>query len=225
MLAMSFTYVVKKGDTLSAIAQRHGLKSWTEIYHFEENGPFRAKRPNPNLIYPGDEVKIPGDDPFAPPKPPDPVPPPPPPPDELPVSTQFVIHRMGSEPVIQGAEHQLFFHVTDMTNGRLAAYWLQPQGVAMTKLSPPERFTGVSRRFSPKGPHAVNKLECLAAYSSTEVVGKVTSRLTLFLPSGGITFDMPHHLIGPGGMLSASKDGQGSASTAIAGQFRFVKLL
>src|SRR5688572_33156952 len=41
-----------------------------------------------------------------------PPPPPPPPPPPKPKSTRFVLHRMGSEPVISGQESQLFFHIT-----------------------------------------------------------------------------------------------------------------
>jgi hypothetical protein len=57
---MSTAYTVQKGDNLSLIAKRHGLKSWQEIYNDAENAEFRRKRPNPNLIFPGDVVIIPG---------------------------------------------------------------------------------------------------------------------------------------------------------------------
>src|SRR3954451_13621692 len=74
---MSFPYTIQSGDTLSRIAQRNGLASWKEIYFLPENAPFRARRPNPDLIFPGDIVLIPGDDPNAPPPPPpSPLPPP-----------------------------------------------------------------------------------------------------------------------------------------------------
>ena len=52
-------YTVVKGDCLSKIAFRHGLKSWREIYLHADNAAFRAKRHNPNRIYPGDVVAIP----------------------------------------------------------------------------------------------------------------------------------------------------------------------
>lgn len=57
---MSFPYTVKKGDSLSAIAKRFGVKSWQELYNLSENAAFRAKRPDPNLIQPGDVVTVPG---------------------------------------------------------------------------------------------------------------------------------------------------------------------
>lgn len=54
------TYVVKRGDSLSKIAQSHKLRSWQEIYNHPKNAAFRAKRPNPNVIQPGDSFFIPG---------------------------------------------------------------------------------------------------------------------------------------------------------------------
>lgn len=46
------SYKVKKGDNMSKIAQKTGNKSWHEIA--EKNPSFR----NPNLIYPGDELRV-----------------------------------------------------------------------------------------------------------------------------------------------------------------------
>ncbi len=51
-------YTVKKGDTLSKIGRLHGV-DWKKIYMHDKNRAFRRKRPNPNLIYPGDVVFIP----------------------------------------------------------------------------------------------------------------------------------------------------------------------
>ena len=56
---MSLPYTVKKGDSLSSIARTHGVRSWQELYNHPDNAAFRSKRPNPNLIYPGDVVMIP----------------------------------------------------------------------------------------------------------------------------------------------------------------------
>ncbi|BBO88400.1 LysM peptidoglycan-binding domain-containing protein [Desulfosarcina ovata] len=78
---MGTLYVVKKGDWLSKIAEKHGYESWQEIYYHEDNAAFRAKRPDPNLIYPGDELILPDLEPPAPPPPPPPPPTPPPPPE------------------------------------------------------------------------------------------------------------------------------------------------
>ena len=52
-------HTVKRGETLSGIARQHGLKSWQEIYNHPSNAGFRTKRPNPNLIHPGDQINIP----------------------------------------------------------------------------------------------------------------------------------------------------------------------
>ena len=56
---MSTAYTVQRGDNLSIIARRHGLRSWRDIYFHPENEAFRRLRPNPNLIYAGDVVLIP----------------------------------------------------------------------------------------------------------------------------------------------------------------------
>ena len=64
---MSKLYSVQRGDTLTAIARRFGLKSWQDLYHSPDNAAFRAKRPNPNLIFPGDIIVIPGPLPGQPP--------------------------------------------------------------------------------------------------------------------------------------------------------------
>lgn len=54
------TYIVKKGDNLTHIARRFGIKSWRALYNHPRNADFRRKRPNPNLIYPGDLLYVPG---------------------------------------------------------------------------------------------------------------------------------------------------------------------
>lgn len=52
-------HTVKQGECLSLIAAKHGFASWKTIYDAPENADFRAARPDPNLIYPGDQVFIP----------------------------------------------------------------------------------------------------------------------------------------------------------------------
>ncbi len=56
---MTFAYTVKAGDSLSAIAKTYGIPRWQSIYNSPENTAFRAKRPNPNLIYAGDVLMLP----------------------------------------------------------------------------------------------------------------------------------------------------------------------
>lgn len=52
-------YTVNQGDCLSSIADRYGLPNWQTIYNHPQNGAFRNLRPDPNVIYPGDELYIP----------------------------------------------------------------------------------------------------------------------------------------------------------------------
>ncbi len=63
---MGETYVVQQGDWLSKIAAAHGYDSWKEIYYHPDNAAFRAKRPDPDLIYPGDVLVLPDRDPDSP---------------------------------------------------------------------------------------------------------------------------------------------------------------
>jgi N-acetylmuramoyl-L-alanine amidase len=56
---MSIEYVVKQGDCLSSISARFGFSSYRAVYDAPENAEFKRKRPNPNLIYPGDVLVIP----------------------------------------------------------------------------------------------------------------------------------------------------------------------
>lgn len=226
---MSFPYTIRSGDTLTRIAQRHGLPSWKDIYFLPENAPFRAKRPNPDKIFPGDVVLIPGTDPNAPPPAPPqpPLPPPPssPPAEQLPTSFRFIIHRMGSETSFAARDRDLFFNVADATNATFAIYWLAPDGRPTTQTSPNIAFQGPSRRFSTKAPHAVNDLTCPASYHSREDEnGHVSSKLVLFLRSGAVQCPMPHHLIGPNGMILPGKGPSAGIGTGIGGIFRFVRM-
>ena len=94
-----------------------------------------------------------------------------------------------------------------------------------TVVKPNATFHGPSRNFSTRAPHAVNDLTSPASYTSREDEERqVTSKLVLFLRSGAVQTSMPHHLIGPNGMLSAAKGPTAGVSTGIGGTFRFVKL-
>lgn len=55
-------YTVVYGDCLSTIARRHGL-TWPVLWNHPNNADFRAKRKDPNIIYPGDVVFIPTPEP------------------------------------------------------------------------------------------------------------------------------------------------------------------
>jgi N-acetylmuramoyl-L-alanine amidase len=52
-------YTVRQGDYLAKIAKDHGFANWRTIYDDSHNQGFKQKRPNPNLIYPGDQLFIP----------------------------------------------------------------------------------------------------------------------------------------------------------------------
>lgn len=56
---MSKVHVVKQGECLSSIAGQYGFADYKVIYEHERNAEFKRRRPNPNLIYPGDELFIP----------------------------------------------------------------------------------------------------------------------------------------------------------------------
>ncbi len=50
---------VQQGETLYKIAKKHGFSDWRTIYNHADNAEYRKKRPNPNIIYPGDRIVIP----------------------------------------------------------------------------------------------------------------------------------------------------------------------
>src|SRR4051812_46554858 len=60
---MAGWHTVAQGECLSSLAAQNNLAGWRSIYDRSENASFRAKRPNPNVIYPGDQVYIPDPDP------------------------------------------------------------------------------------------------------------------------------------------------------------------
>jgi hypothetical protein len=53
------THIVKQGECLSSIAHRFGFKTARLLYEHPDNAEFRKKRPDPAVIFPGDEIKIP----------------------------------------------------------------------------------------------------------------------------------------------------------------------
>lgn len=59
MRSMPTQYTVQEGDCLSSIATAFGFADWRTLYDAPENADFKKKRPNPNIIYPGDKLVIP----------------------------------------------------------------------------------------------------------------------------------------------------------------------
>jgi N-acetylmuramoyl-L-alanine amidase len=56
---MSVTHVVRQGECLSSIASANGFSDYRTIYDHPDNEAFRRKRPDPDVIHPGDEIVIP----------------------------------------------------------------------------------------------------------------------------------------------------------------------
>ncbi|MEP7123343.1 MAG: LysM domain-containing protein [Byssovorax sp.] len=56
-------YTVKPGDFLLKIARQHGFRDFRTIYDDAANAAFRQKRPNPDVIFAGDELVIPDNKP------------------------------------------------------------------------------------------------------------------------------------------------------------------
>jgi LysM repeat protein len=52
-------YTVVAGDCLYSIAQQYGFPDWKTIYDDPENKDFKKARPDPNVLYPGDQLVIP----------------------------------------------------------------------------------------------------------------------------------------------------------------------
>ncbi len=56
---MSTIHIVQQGENLSSIARQYGFTSWRSVYDHPDNASFRQRRPNPHVIFPGDEIIIP----------------------------------------------------------------------------------------------------------------------------------------------------------------------
>lgn len=52
------THVVQQGECFATIARDHGFRRDT-LYDHPDNADLKKKRPNPNILYPGDEVAVP----------------------------------------------------------------------------------------------------------------------------------------------------------------------
>ncbi|MBI1189090.1 MAG: hypothetical protein GC200_00190 [Tepidisphaera sp.] len=52
-------YLVQQGDHISKIAADHGLRLWQTIWDHPDNAELKAKRGNPNVLLPGDELEVP----------------------------------------------------------------------------------------------------------------------------------------------------------------------
>jgi hypothetical protein len=52
-------HIVKPGEYLASIAKDYKFSRWETIYKHPDNAEFRRRRPNPNVVYPGDRLVIP----------------------------------------------------------------------------------------------------------------------------------------------------------------------
>ncbi|MEM8940797.1 MAG: LysM domain-containing protein [Pseudomonadota bacterium] len=53
------THTVARGENLTRIARRYGIRHWRNLYFSDGNQEFMSLRPDPNLIHPGDVIHIP----------------------------------------------------------------------------------------------------------------------------------------------------------------------
>lgn len=60
---MAGYHTVEQGECLSSIAHNNGFSDWRIIYNHPQNADFRELRPNPNVIYPGDQLYVPDPEP------------------------------------------------------------------------------------------------------------------------------------------------------------------
>ncbi|MEZ4407953.1 MAG: peptidoglycan-binding protein [Polyangiales bacterium] len=58
-------HVVRQGECLASIAHRHGFANWQAIWEHPANTDLRLRRPNPNVIHPGDVLFIPEREPIT----------------------------------------------------------------------------------------------------------------------------------------------------------------
>lgn len=56
---MAETHIVEQGEYLASIAKDYGFSDWHTIYNHPQNASLKKKRPNPNVLLPGDEIFIP----------------------------------------------------------------------------------------------------------------------------------------------------------------------
>jgi hypothetical protein len=52
-------YIVRQGDCLANITERFGFSSYRTIWNDPKNADLRERRPNPNVLCPGDQIYIP----------------------------------------------------------------------------------------------------------------------------------------------------------------------
>lgn len=56
---MENVHAVEQGEHVTRIARLHGFGQWSRVWEEAGNAQIRAGRPNPHVLYPGDEVHVP----------------------------------------------------------------------------------------------------------------------------------------------------------------------
>jgi N-acetylmuramoyl-L-alanine amidase len=56
---VSKKHTIVQGEDLPKLAEKYGFGDFRVIYNAPDNSELRRKRPNPNLLFPGDEIVIP----------------------------------------------------------------------------------------------------------------------------------------------------------------------
>jgi hypothetical protein len=56
---MAHWHTVRQGESLPSIAARYGFVDWSILYEHGKNADFRRQRPDPHVLFPGDQLFIP----------------------------------------------------------------------------------------------------------------------------------------------------------------------
>ena len=56
---MATEHTVKQGECFASLAEHHGFSSYKTLYDHPKNAALKRKRPNPNVLCPGDVIHIP----------------------------------------------------------------------------------------------------------------------------------------------------------------------
>ncbi len=56
---MAQVHTVQQGECFTVIARKYGFADFRTIYDHPQNAELKRKRPDPNLLYPGDQIVIP----------------------------------------------------------------------------------------------------------------------------------------------------------------------
>lgn len=56
---MAGYHTVRQGEYFALIAKEAGIRNWRTIYNHPRNADLRSKRPDPNVLFPGDRIYIP----------------------------------------------------------------------------------------------------------------------------------------------------------------------